>query len=157
MRSEGNAPRSGKPARRGRASGPLGPDATASDRPAQVGGEIRRAIQSELARGLNDPRVQGLVTVTEVMVTPDFSEARIGVSVMPHDRASLTLSGLRAASGFLRRRIMDETRIGRVPRLIFESDESIKREAALDAALREGRQGESARGAGGDASESNTR
>jgi ribosome-binding factor A len=31
---------------------------------------------------------------------------------------------------------MDDTRIGRVPRLVFEVDERFKRETALDAAIR---------------------
>jgi len=138
MRGDGPAPGSRKPAARGRAGGPLGPSGEASDRPAQVAGEIRRALQSEIAKGLNDPRVQGMVSVTEVVLSPDLSEARVRVSVLPEDRASLTLSGLRAAAGYLRRRIMDETRIGRVPRIGFELDESLKRQAALDEALRAG-------------------
>ena len=123
---------------RGRVVGPLGPADAPSDRPAQVGAEIRRALQSELARGLNDPRIQGLVSITGVEVLPDLSEARVRVSVMPEERAPLALSGLRAAAGFLRRRLMDETRIHRVPRLVFEADESIKRQARLDEAIRAG-------------------
>ena len=117
-------------------SGPLGPARTASDRPVQIAGEVRRALQSELSRGLNDPRVQGMVSITEVVLSPDLSVARVRVSVMPDGRASLTLSGLRAGAGFLRRRVMDETRISRVPRLEFELDDRIKRQAALDEAIR---------------------
>lgn len=138
-RSDGAAARGrARGAARGRVSGPLGPSDAPSDRPAQVGAEIRRALQSELARGLNDPRIQGLVSITGVTVLPDLSEARVRVSVMPEERSPLALSGLRAAAGFLRRRLMDETRIHRVPRLIFESDESIKRQARLDEAIRAG-------------------
>ncbi|MEY4118200.1 MAG: hypothetical protein RLZZ116_1528 [Planctomycetota bacterium] len=148
MRDQEPGPRSKKPsASRGR-GGPLGPSGVPSDRPAQVAGEVRRALQAELARGLNDPRVQGMVSITEVVLTPDLTEARVRVSVLPEDRASLTLSGLRAAAGFLRRRVMDETRIGRVPRIEFELDARLKREAALDAALRAGG---TAAGAGEDA------
>jgi len=80
--------------------------------------------------------VQGLVSVTEVELSPDLSNARVRVSVMPEDRSALTLSGLRAGAGFLRRRVMDETRLSRVPRLEFELDDRIKRQAALDAVIR---------------------
>ena len=125
-------PRRSKP----RSSGPLGPERAPSDRPAQIAGEIRRALQSELSRGLNDPRVQGMVSITEVVLSPDFSVARVRVSVLPEDRSPLTLSGLRAGAGFLRRRVMDETRISRVPRIEFELDDRMKRQAALDAAIR---------------------
>ena len=123
-------------ARSTRLRGPLGDETQRTDRPLQVAGEIRRAVQAEIARGLNDPRVQGLVSVTDVELTPDLAQARIKVSVLPEQKASLTLSGLRAAAGFLRRRVMDETRIGRVPTLVFEVDERFKREAALDSAIR---------------------
>ena len=131
---EKKSPKPRRPERRG--SGPLGPARTPSDRPVQIAGEVRRAIQSELSRGLNDPRVQGMVSITEVVLSPDLSVARVRVSVMPEERASLTLSGLRAGAGFLRRRVMDETRISRVPRLEFELDDRIKRQAALDEAIR---------------------
>ncbi|MEY3026388.1 MAG: hypothetical protein RL136_2148 [Planctomycetota bacterium] len=131
MRERSPGPRSKR-----QASGPLGPSPSGSDRPAQVAGEVRRALQAELARGINDPRVQGMVSITEVVLSPDLSEARVRVSVLPEDRASLTVSGLRAASGFLRRRVMDGTRIGRVPRIEFELDDRLKRQAALDTALR---------------------
>jgi ribosome-binding factor A len=140
---ESTAPGGGRGARgarsrgsSGRAAGPLGPVAPASDRPAQVAGEIRRALQAELARGLNDPRVQGLISITEVVLSPDLADARVHVSVLPEDRAALTLSGLRAAAGFLRRRVMEGTRIGRVPRIGFELDVRLKRQAALDSILR---------------------
>jgi ribosome-binding factor A len=96
-------------------------------------------VQTEITRGLNDPRVQGMVSITAVDVTPDLAEARLKVSVLPEERASLTLSGLRAAAGFLRRRVMDETRIGRVPRLLFDLDAGLKRESALEAAIRAAR------------------
>ena len=117
-------------------AGPLDAAPSASPRSAQVAGEVRRALQAEFARGLNDPRVQGMVSVTEVDLSPDGALARVSLSVLPADRAALTLSGVRAARGFLRRRVRDETRIPRVPRLEFELDDSIKRQAALDEALR---------------------
>ncbi|MDI9403676.1 MAG: 30S ribosome-binding factor RbfA [Limnohabitans sp.] len=119
--------------------GPLADTEPSSDRPRQIAGEIRRAVQTEITRGLNDPRVQGMVSITAVDVTPDLAEARLKVSVLPEERASLTLSGLRAAAGFLRRRVMDETRIGRVPRLLFDLDAGLKRESALEAAIRAAR------------------
>lgn len=133
-----------------RATGPLGPARAPSDRPAQIAGEIRRALQTELSRGLNDPRVQGMVSVTEVVLAADYSVARVKVSVMPEDRASLTVSGLRAGAGFLRRRVMDETRISRVPRIEFELDDRLKRQAALDAAIRSPGVGDGAGDGAGD-------
>ena len=139
----GGASREATPARDGpkrpwtpRVAGPLDAIAHSSDRPAQISGEVRRALQAEIARGLNDPRVQGMISITEVVMTPDLAQARIRVSVLPEARASLTLSGLRAAATHLRRRLMVETRISRVPQLVFEIDDRFKRESELDALIR---------------------
>jgi ribosome-binding factor A len=114
----------------------LGEPSPASDRGTRVASEIRRALQVVLQRGVNDPRVQGMVSVTDVELSGDGSFARVRVSVLPEDRAPLSVSGLRAAAAFLRRMVMDETRIPRVPRLEFELDERLKRQARLDEALR---------------------
>lgn len=114
----------------------LGEPTPPSDRGARVASEIRRALQVALQRGVNDPRVQGMVSVTDVELSGDGSFARVRVSVLPEDRAPLSVSGLRAAAAFLRRMVMEETRIPRVPRLEFELDERMKRQARLDEALR---------------------
>ncbi len=134
--SEGRPQKSSRSSRPTKLSGPLDVPEVASDRPAQIAGEIRRALQAEIARGLNDPRVQGMISITEVVVTPDLTNARIRVSVLPETRGSLTVSGLRAAAAFLRKRLMVQTRISRVPQLQFELDDRLKRESALDSLLR---------------------
>ncbi len=108
----------------------------ASDRPLQLASYIRREVQTMLSAGLSDPRVQGMISITEVVLTPDLLEARIKVSVMPADRERLTLSGLRSAAGHLRLRILHEGRLGRIPQLCFEIDERLKKGAALEALIR---------------------
>ncbi|MSR42057.1 MAG: 30S ribosome-binding factor RbfA [Phycisphaerales bacterium] len=116
----------------------LGPgfEERASNRPLQFASYIRREVQLLLSAGLNDPRVQGMISVTEVLLTPDLLEARIKVSVMPADRERLTLSGLRSAAGHLRLRILHEGRLGRIPQLCFEIDERLKKGAALEELIR---------------------
>ncbi len=108
----------------------------ASDRPLQLASYIRREVQTMLSAGLSDPRVQGMISITEVVLTPDLLEARIKVSVMPADRERLTLSGLRSAAGHLRLRILHEGRLGRIPQLCFEIDDRLKKGAALDELIR---------------------
>jgi ribosome-binding factor A len=96
---------------------------------------IQKQLQGLLAKGLQDPRIQGLVTVTDVRVTEDLATATVSVSVLPAEKGSATIHGLRAASGFLRRELGKHVEARRLPALRFELDESIKREAAVLAAL----------------------
>ncbi len=103
---------------------------------AQVSSLIARVLQDRLARGLNDPRVQGMVSVLGVECTPDLVSAQVRISVLPADRAKLAISGIRSATRHLEGVIRKATRLRKVPRLHFLLDDSLKREAALEQSLR---------------------
>ncbi len=101
----------------------------------QLASTIRDAVQDVIDRGLQDPRVSGLVTVTNVRVPQDLSVAVISVSVMPEDREKLALHGLESASSFLRREVGRRVRVRSLPRFQFKIDKSLKRQAAVLAAI----------------------
>jgi ribosome-binding factor A len=108
-------------------------------RPDQVASLIQRAVQTALSRGLNDPRIRGLVSVTRVRVDDALSQAAIYVSVLPAEHADLSLKGLEHAASRIRKQIGKAIQLRRMPRLSFHLDESIKKQAEFDAALAEGR------------------
>jgi len=107
-----------------------------SIRAQQIASTIRRAVQESIARGVHDPRIRGLVSITRVNVTDDLSEAFVHVSVLPADRAELTLHGLQSAAPKIRTAIGRKIRLRTMPRLSFRLDESLKKQAALEAAIR---------------------
>ena len=96
---------------------------------------LKRSIQSVLSRGLSDPRIRGMISVTAISVSPDKAQATVLVSVMPEDHAKLTLHGLQSASAHIRSEVARVVRMRRVPELSFRFDQSIKRMSALDAEL----------------------
>lgn len=109
-----------------------------SHRPEQVNSTLHRAVQNVITRGLNDPRISGLVSVTKLEVADDKRTAKVFVSVMPGDRTELVMHGLRAASEHIRSKVGDTVEMRRVPTLLFEVDDSIKKQAELNAALQRG-------------------
>jgi len=100
---------------------------------------LRRALQERLARGLADPRVRGLVTVTRTSLSPDRADASIWISVLPETHAELTLHGLQAAAPKIRKELGSKVRMRRLPRLHFMLDDSLKKEARVLRAIDEGR------------------
>lgn len=90
---------------------------------------LQRAVQQVIARGLADPRVSGLISVTEVRLTPDGRKATCRVSVMPHDREALTLKGLEHSATHIRRKAGDLIETRQMPEIAFELDESLKKQA----------------------------
>ena len=97
-----------------------------SSRPAQVASVLQRALQDRIVRGLSDPRLQGMVSIQEVRMSPDLLSARVKVSVFPSDRGPLSLAALRSAVGFFRSALRETTSLRRVPQLIFESSPPIE-------------------------------
>lgn len=101
----------------------------------QFAAELRELIQEIILRGLNDPRISGLITVTGVRVTPDAKEAHVKVSVLPEEKQDLTYHGLKAASKHIRHLLSDTIRHRQIPMIIFKLDETLKREAEVNRAL----------------------
>ncbi len=108
-----------------------------SHRVEQITSTIQRAVQTVISRGLNDPRVRGLVSVTKVLVDDDLSKATVFISVMPAEHGALTMHGLRAATKRIRRDVGGVIRLRRVPRLSFRLDDSIKRQSELEQSMKE--------------------
>lgn len=106
-----------------------------SHRPKQLGSVLQRAIQSVIDRGFSDPRIDGVITVTSVRVSPDLKNAIVGVTVIPAENEKLTLHGLRSAAGYIRRQASDLVALHRLPQFEFRIDEQVKKEAGVLAAI----------------------
>jgi ribosome-binding factor A len=102
-----------------------------SHRPEQLASAIREAVQQIIDRGLQDPRVSGLITITGVKVSQDLRNATISVSVMPEEKQNLTLHGLQNAGRHIRREAGELVNIRQLPELSFKLDTSLKKQAAV--------------------------
>lgn len=109
-----------------------------SIRQQKVESQVRRLVSEAILRELSDPRVNGLLSVTRVSVSPDLREARVYISILSDRPESTVMSGLNSARGVIQKHVADGMKIRYAPRLSFLLDESLKRQAevlkALDAA-----------------------
>jgi ribosome-binding factor A len=97
----------------------------------QTAAAIQRAVQQIIAKGLQDPRISGLITILDVRVTRDMAQAVISFSVLPQDREELVLHGLEQAANFIRREVGEIVRVRQLPQFIFKIDRSLKKQAAV--------------------------
>ena len=88
---------------------------------------LRSEISQLIAKGIKDPRVAGVISVTEVIASSDLRSARVYVSVMgdPANRQQ-TLDGIRSAASFLRRELRERVNLRHTPHMTFELDDSIE-------------------------------
>jgi ribosome-binding factor A len=101
----------------------------------QMASTLRDAIQQVIDRGLSDPRISGLITITSLRVTDDLKNAIITVSVLPEPKQELTLHGLKAAARHIRHQAGELIEIKQMPELIFKLDQSLKKQAQVFEAI----------------------
>ncbi len=106
-----------------------------SYRKAQIESTLKRTISTILAQKLSDPRIEGMVSVTRVSISPDMHDAQVFVTVLPARHQTRTLYGLQHAAVHIHARVMQEVALKKVPHLDFRLDESLKKQAVVDAAI----------------------
>ena len=95
-----------------------------NNRTRRIAEEIRKIVSTMLINGIKDPRINSLVSVTDVEVTSDLSYAYIYVSILGGDEES-TLDGLKSACGYIRREVGKNIKIRHTPEIIFKIDDSL--------------------------------
>jgi ribosome-binding factor A len=108
-----------------------------SRRTERVSDLLREEISNLVRTELHDPRLAGLVTITNVDVSPDLRRADVGVSVLGSDeeRAS-TMKALAHARPFIKRELSHRVKLRYVPDVHFVSDVSMERAQEVTDILR---------------------
>ena len=102
-----------------------------NNRTRRIAEEIRKIVSTMLINGIKDPRINSLVSVTDVEVTSDLSYAYIYVSILGGDEES-TLDGLKSACGYIRREVGKNIKIRHTPEIIFKIDDSLLKGMYMD-------------------------
>lgn len=100
--------------------------------------ELKKEIMEIIQNHLKDPRVDGLVSVTEVQVSNDLSYAKVYVTKYGSAWAqNEALKGLNDSKGFIRKELSKRFKTRTVPELSFVADESLQYGAKIEAILQE--------------------
>ncbi|KPK18563.1 MAG: ribosome-binding factor A [Betaproteobacteria bacterium SG8_41] len=97
----------------------------------RIAEQVQRELSEIIRMELKDPRV-GMITITEVEVTPDTAYARVYFTLMGDaERIKETTAALTHAAGFLRSELAHRMKLRIVPQLVFKYDVSVERGARL--------------------------
>lgn len=109
-----------------------------NNRSGRMAEELRKEIMEIIQNHLKDPRVDGLVSVTEVQVSQDLSYAKVYVSKYGSAWAQgEALKGLNDSKGYIRKELSKRFKTRTVPELNFVLDESLQYGAKIEAILQE--------------------
>jgi ribosome-binding factor A len=97
----------------------------------RIAEQVQRELTDIIRLELKDPRV-GLITLTDVEVTPDHGLAKVFFTLLGEEsRIEEARRGLQHAAGFLRTHLARRFEMRKVPQLLFVYDASVERGARL--------------------------
>ena len=103
----------------------------------RIAEQIRRELAEVIRTELRDPRV-GMISLTDVQVSPDYAHAKIFFSSLAgSDTLESVQEGLEKAAGVLRSELGKRISIHMTPQLHFVFDESLERGAQLSKLISE--------------------
>lgn len=92
----------------------------------KIAGIIQKEISTIIQFELKDPKV-GFVTVTDVTVSGDLSQAKVYVSFLGQEaRKQAGMKALERSKGFIRTQLAKRMSIRKVPQIIFLHDHALE-------------------------------
>src|ERR1043166_2006344 len=103
-----------------------------SVRTERVGSTIQRELAMMIQRELQDPRLEGIVSITRVRVSPDLSVADVYITVMgTPGQQTAALNALKHSAGMMRSLLTKMLSLRIAPYLKFHLDENLKKELEM--------------------------
>jgi len=92
----------------------------------RINSEIQKAIADILRNEIRDPRLYGLLSVTEVKTTNDLSHCYVSVSIYEQDpiKNEISFNTLQRSAGYIRKLLSSRVDLRIVPLLHFKLDKS---------------------------------
>lgn len=95
-----------------------------SNRMERANSEIQRCLIEIIQTKMNDPRLDKIVSITEVNVTPDFKYCKVKVSVVKPEEAGEVVKVLQKSEGYIKRELAQMVDMPQVPKINFIVDKS---------------------------------
>lgn len=99
--------------------------------------DAKLALSNIILYEVKNPSVTGLISVTDVKITPDQKYAKVYVSVFGKTNKQKVIDALTKATGFIKKELGKRVRMRNMPSIIFELDDSMEYGAHMDKVIKE--------------------
>ncbi len=98
--------------------------------------EIQKALIEIIKEKMNDPRLNQIVSITEVETTPDFKFCKAKVSVLDVEQIVNVTNVLQKSEGYIKRELAKLVKMPQVPKIKFVVDKSTMSAIRVEEILR---------------------
>ena len=99
--------------------------------------DVKIALSDIIMNEVKEPSVTGLISVTDVKITPDQKYAKVYVSIYGKENKNKVVDALTKAKGFIKKELGRRVRMRNMPELTFELDNSMEYGEHMDRVIRE--------------------
>lgn len=93
----------------------------------RINEQVQRQLSRIILRGIKDPRISPMTSVTSVEVSPDLKTCKAYISVLGDEKSRAdTFAGLHSAGGYIRRELARSVNLRNTPEITFIMDQSIE-------------------------------
>ncbi|MGN1201424.1 MAG: 30S ribosome-binding factor RbfA [Candidatus Caccovivens sp.] len=107
-----------------------------SNRMERANSEILKCLTEIIRNKMNDPRLNKIVSITEVSVTPDFKYCKAKVSVLDLNDITNVTKVLQKSEGYIKRELARMVDMPQVPKINFVVDKSTMSAIRVEEILR---------------------
>lgn len=93
-----------------------------SNRQERANSEIQKCLIEIIQEKMNDPRLNKIISVTEVKVSPDFKYCKVKISVLDVKDIEAVTSVLQKSEGYIKKELGKMLDMPYMPKLKFEVD-----------------------------------
>ena len=94
--------------------------------------DVKLAISKIISQELKNPSVTGLISVTDVKITPDQKYAKVFVSIFGAKSKVKTFKALEESKSFIRSMLAKMVKMRNIPEITFAMDDSLEYGAHMD-------------------------
>ena len=106
-----------------------------SNRIEKINSLLKKYISEIINQKIHDPRVEGIISVTNVNTASDLKYAKVYLSIFNSKDKLETLDAIKNASGFIRKELASKVEFRFVPSLNFELDDSAEYSQKIESIL----------------------
>ena len=96
--------------------------------------DVKIALSDIIMNEVKEPSVTGLISVTDVKITPDQKYAKVYVG---KENKNKVIEALKKATGFIKRELGRRVRMRNMPDITFELDNSMEYGEHMDKVIKE--------------------
>lgn len=99
--------------------------------------DVKVALSQIISYEVKNPLVTGMISVTDVKITPDQKYAKVYVSIYGKKNKNEVIDGLKRSSGFIRSSLGKVVKMRNLPELQFVIDDSMEYGMHMDKLINE--------------------